>query len=193
MSLLISGTSSKAPATQTASSEAARIASSSAISVVPTRSLEGRVFLALRAVARRASRPAYRLLSSLGVPFATSAVSATLCDNMRGSSSNCSPIGNPTRLFLDSGGVPACSLSTTRECHAQNASAVAAGYYRRTSNASMPVAPPPSAAMSAASRRTAPSATSKGAGSSVRKRLTMISVRTPITDSRGPVMPTSVM
>ena len=117
MSLLISGTSSKAPATQTASSEAARIASSSAISVVPTRSLEGRVFLALRAMARCALRPAYRLLSSLGVPFATSAVSATLCDNMRGSSSNCSPIGNPTRLFLDSGGVPACSLTTTRECH----------------------------------------------------------------------------
>ena len=56
MSRLTSGTSSKAPATQTASSEAATMASSSAISVVPTRSREGRV-RALSAAAALASRP----------------------------------------------------------------------------------------------------------------------------------------
>ena len=47
--------------------------------------------------------------------------------------------------------------------------------------------------MSAASRRTGPSATSNACGSSVVKRRRMMSVRTPITESRGPVMPTSVM
>ena len=49
------------------------------------------------------------------------------------------------------------------------------------SNASMPVARPPSTAMSAALSRTGRSATSNIAGSSVRKRRTMMSVRTPIT------------
>ena len=65
--------------------------------------------------------------------------------------------------------------------------------YRMTSTASMDVARPPSAAMSAASRRTGPSATSNACGSSVVNRRRMMSVRTPITESRGPVMPTSVM
>ena len=90
MSLLISGTSSKAPATQTASSEAARIASSSASSVVPTRSREGRV-LPLAALAELASRSAYRVSSLLSAPSSTSAVSTTRSDGTKGrSSSECS-------------------------------------------------------------------------------------------------------
>ena len=65
--------------------------------------------------------------------------------------------------------------------------------YRTTSTASIETALPPSAAMRAASSRTGPSATSNCCGSSVVNRRRMTSVLTPITESRGPVIPTSVM
>ena len=52
---------------------------------------------------------------------------------------------------------------------------------------------PPSTATSTASMRTGPSATSNCTGISVRKRRRMIALLTPMTDSAGPVMPTSVM
>ena len=87
MSLLSTGKSSNVAATQTESSDAARMATSSAISVVPTRSLEGRV-LALNGVAGRAATLACRLRSSLSVPFATRTVSVALRGCTMGRSSN---------------------------------------------------------------------------------------------------------
>ncbi len=61
------------------------------------------------------------------------------------------------------------------------------------SKVSIERARPPSTATSTASMRTGPSATSNCTGISVRKRRRMISLLTPMTDSAGPVMPTSVM
>ncbi len=61
------------------------------------------------------------------------------------------------------------------------------------STVSIERARPPSIETSTASMRTGPSATSNCTGISVRKRRRMISLLTPMTDSAGPVMPTSVM
>jgi len=77
MSLLITGTSSNAPAAQTASSEAATMATTSALNVAATRSFAGRIVLTPSATVPCASPLAYRLLSPLSVPLATSTASAT--------------------------------------------------------------------------------------------------------------------
>ena len=195
MSRLTTGTSSKAPATQTASSEAATMASSSAISVVPTRSLEGRVLALQRGVRSRLAHDVARVLASeCSISHVHSIGDAA--QQYDGTIVYLQPRHDPTRLSKNTRHAPACSpilpANVTQE-HERRGSAVVSFDYRTTSNASIEVARPPSATMSAASRRTGPSATSNCAGSSVRKRRTMMSVRTPITDSSGPVMPTSVM
>ena len=91
VSLLITGTSSNAPATQTASSEAATMATMSALNVAATRSLEGRI-LPLPTMAGLGSRPAWAEPCPLIVSLSTRAVSTTLEVSKMGRSSGFSPM-----------------------------------------------------------------------------------------------------